>query len=705
MKYVIFLIIMFISIFSSGQKIYKYPETAKNEIEDTIWGKIVIDPYRWLEDIHSERTKDWLKAQEKVKNKCYGITYHPLSKYLSFYSHIDYKPIFKEGKYYFLYRYDSDNQTPSLYYQKDENKEPKFLLNPNSLDKSATTSIDGISISEDNKILALILARNSGDWKTIRFLDIDTKNLLDDSISFVKYSPIYWSGKGIFYMKYDVGDTHESFSGLIKGKSIFYHKIGTKQCSDIQIYRPENEYSDIDFEVTPKHQYLIIYHSRQKNNKQASIVSSMLLPIDTVQELKDFIISSEKGIYFDVLGEVSTGLLVRTNFKAINGAIYKYDPNKTNNGEVFIPQYKERLEYSKMIGDKILKIYNDDKQSFATICDSTGKDLTAWEIPEGYTFSRFSGTTNDSTALYSFNSFFSPASIYKINLNTFERSPLSKTYIWFNNKDLITEKIYYISKDSTRIPMYITHLKNIKLNGNNPTILYGYGGFGISMELFFSVPNIIFLKNGGVLATPCLRGGGDFPGWHEKGMRLNKQNTFDDFICAAEYLIANKYTNPGKIAAMGGSHGGLVVGACMVQRPELFKVVVSESGVFDMLRKETYNIGYISAEEYGTITDSLDFEVLYHYSPINNVKKGVNYPATLLVAYDNDDRVLPYNSFKFISELQSKGSDKNPYILYYQEKAGHSGSDVFAKKIETDAFIYSFIYKYLGLGDIKFSSW
>ena len=409
------------------------------------------------------------------------------------------------------------------------------------------------------------------------------------------------------------------------------------------------------------------------------------------------ILSTDKNTNYDVLGEISGSLLVNSNLDAENGAIYKYDPTKTSHREVFIPQYKERLEYAGIMGNMLVKTYTDSQQSFAVISDTTGQNLTAWEIPEGYTFSRFTGSIDDSIAIYYFNSFFSPSSIYKIDLNTFEREPLKKTYIWFDNTNLTTKKVYYYSNDSTIIPMYITHKKDLELNGNNPTILYGYGGFGISMEPFFSVPNIIFLNSGGVLATPCLRGGGDYPGWHELGMRLNKQNTFDDFISAAQYLIGENYTNPGILAAMGGSNGGLVVGASMVQRPDLFKVVVSEAGVSDMMRYHLFNIGYIYKEEFGNITDSLDFVNLISYSPVNNVKPGVDYPATLLVASDNDDRVLPFHSFKFIAELQDKGSGKNPYTLLYIENSGHSGSPVFEDRISKDAYIYSFIFKYLGI--------
>ncbi|MBN1183254.1 MAG: S9 family peptidase [Bacteroidales bacterium] len=697
MRLFILVLLVSTSIICFGQKDYKYPLTPAKEIWDSVWGRIVYDPYRWLEDINSNETQQWIKLQDKVKDKCYGITYYPLIEYLSSYSQIDYKPIFREGKYYFIYIYEESNQTPSLYFQKNEDKEPKFLFNPNLLDKNSTVSIDEISISSDNKTLAMVLSKNSGDWKTIRFLDIDHKKLLNDTVSFVKYSPVYWYGDGIFYIKYDVNSINESFSGIIKGRALYYHKIGTRQSNDVLIYKPESEFADFNFDVTPEKNYLVLYHTGKNNEKRIYKTSLLKLPFSADKSFRDFIITKNSNLYYNVIGEISDKLLVYTNLNAENGAIYRFDPDKINSGEIFVQQYEERLEYARMIGNKLVRIYNDSQKSIAIISDTIGKDLNSWEIPEGYTFSGFSGTITDSIAIYCFNSFFSPASIYKINLNTFEREPISKTFVLFNNKKLTTEKVFYYSKDSTKIPMYITHRKDIKLNGDNPTILYGYGGFGISMEPFFSVPNIIFLNNGGVLATPCLRGGGDFPGWHEKGKGLNKQNTFDDFIAAAEYLISNNYSNPQKIAAMGGSHGGLVVGACMVQRPDLFKVVVSESGVFDMVRKEFYNVGYLNTEEYGSISDSLDFENMFRYSPVSNVKQGVDYPATLLVASDNDDRVLPFHSFKFLSELQTKGTGNNPYVLYYQEKSGHSGSDVLEKGIETDAFIYSFIFKYFGI--------
>lgn len=284
-----------------------------------------------------------------------------------------------------------------------------------------------------------------------------------------------------------------------------------------------------------------------------------------------------------------------------------------------------------------------------------------------------------------------------MDLNKLKREKLGKTKIQFDNTNLVTQKVHYTAKDGVQIPLYLTYRDDIKLNGNNPVLLDVYGGFGIPAEPFFSLANVAFVRSGGILAVPALRGGGDFPGWHEQGKRLNKQTTFNDFIAAAEFLIKNYYTNPSKIAAMGASHGGLVVAACMIQRPNLFNVVVAESGVLDMMRYHLFNIGYIYEGEFGNIRDSLDFLNLISYSPLHNLREGVNYPATLLVASENDDRVPPFHSFKFLSELQSKGSGKNPYLLYYQRGAGHSGSSIKVSEIDREAYIYSFIFKHLGM--------
>lgn len=692
-----YILIIFLSLLVTVKTIQTVPEAPIKMVTDTIWGQVVEDPYRWLEDINSFTTKSWLEKQALHSNSHRGKYFQNFKNYIEFYSSIDFKPITREGNYYFYFQYDNPEKSPVLYFQTELEKTGKRLFDPSKLSKNKNISIDTYKISSDNRMLALVLSDGMSDWKTIRFLDIATGKLYSDSLNFVKYSPIYWSEDGIFYVSYDVQDKNQSFSGLIGGRSLYYHKIGTSQDDDSLIYASKNHYGFFSFEVTPFGKYLILYNKSINNGKQFTNVLYRNLPLDYQEEFNTLIVSDRKGDFFNVVGEIDNRILVHSNSNAPNGAVFSYDPKKTNSREIFLPQYSEKLDYVKMLYNSVLRIYSNNRQSFALICDLNGKEATSWSTPVGYRFSSFSGSVNEKTAIYHFNSFFSPGTFFQIDLKTFERKPLGKTKTYFDTKDLTTETVWYFSSDSTLIPMHLTYQKGMKKNGKNPTILYGYGGFGISMDPFFDVGNLIFLKNGGILATPALRGGGDYPGWHEQGKRLSKQNTFDDFIAAAEYLVKEKFTQPNKIAAMGGSNGGLVVGATLTQRPDLFKVVIAEAGLFDMLRYHKYNIGYIYEEEFGNCNDSLDFINLMQYSPYHNIKDGIEYPATLLVASANDDRVNPFHSFKFLAQLQQKGTGNNPRILYYLENAGHSGSPVFENRVETDAFIYSFIFEHLGM--------
>jgi prolyl oligopeptidase len=675
-----------------------FPLAQKDPVSDTIWHKCVEDPYRWMEDISSDKTKSWLKSQEEITKKYSGKLAENISEHLGNYLDIDSKHIQKEGKYYFSFYYNARSKGTSIHYQLNPKEESKLLYDPSGIDMNSTMSIEGVKLSDDNKTLAMMISKNGSDWKTIRFLDMESKSLLKDSIRFVKYSDVYWSGNGVFYLQYDVKNESESFKGQIKIKALQYHLLGTEQSKDVALYFPKDDHDYFSFEVTSNGKYLILSRSYQIKDEHQRYISFRHLPLIQDEEFKNFIETHTKNFYFDVIGESNGKFIVATNLNAMNGAVYKYDVDKINSYEKFIPQYKERLISSVLINDKkILALYNGDKKSFAMVDDSSGKKLTAWAIPEGFSFSGLSYSPGDSILIYYFNSFFCPSSAYKVNLNTFQSELLSKTIVHFSFQDLTTEMVYYKSKDSTVIPMYLTHKKDLKLDGKNPVILYGYGGFGIAMKPFFDANNIPFLNSGGLLAVPQLRGGGDFPDWHEQGERLKKQNTFDDFISAAEYLIKENYTKPDLIAAMGGSNGGLLVGACMTQRPDLFKVVISKAGVLDMMRYDQFNTAYLWHAEYGSIKDSLDFENLIKYSPVQNVKRNVEYPATLVVASDNDDRVNPFHSFKFLAQLQSNGSGKNPYVLYYQENAGHGSSRNWQDRLNADGYIYAFIYRYLGI--------
>ena len=661
---------------------------------DTIWGKVVEDKYRWLEDLESTETNDWLKVQDSIRiverSGKFNFVYDKISLYSKVYS--DY--VFKKGSYYFKFFREERYPTASLYYSLDGFfSQDRFLFNPYKMDKKNLLGIDQVEISSDDKTLALVLSKNGSDWKTIRFLDMNTKQLLDDTLENVKYSSMFWFRDGVFYSKFDVKDTKESFKSIIKGQKLFYHKLGTKQENDILIYEPENELSFIRFSVTLGEKYMVL--ECKKNNSHVLSISQ-LTNINKI-EFNDFIIYKNDELFYNVLGELNGKLLVHSNLNAPNGAIYSFLPDKVNQGEIFVPGIKDQLENVRIIGQKLFCTYDELNQSYGLIVDSTGLDVYKWRIPEGSRFTHISGGIYDSQAIFRFSSFTSPSSVYKLDLNTYKSTSITTTYINYDDKLLQTKKIFYTSKDSTVIPMYITFKSGLKFNGENPVLLYGYGGFGKSMEPFFKPSNILFLMKGGILATPCLRGGGDFPGWHEKGKRLNKQNTFDDFIAAAEYLIKENITVSSKIAVMGGSNGGLVVGACMVQRPDLFKVVVSEAGLLDMLRFHLFNIGYLWKKEYGTVADKEDFDNLLSYSPYHRIKAGTKYPATLLVASDNDDRVAPFHSFKFLASLQENGINKNPSVLYYHKRAGHSGNASYEESLQEDAYIYSFIFKHLGM--------
>jgi prolyl oligopeptidase len=681
-----------------------YPQAPRHGIADTLWGTVIEDPYRWLENINSDQTRAWLTDQKKLQEKASGRNYRGLTTFLPVYSGIKNRPMFKDGKFCFVFKIDKIYKTRALYYATHPGNVFSLLFDPSRSFRNRDFSIDDVSVSCDNRTIALVLSENAGDWKTIRFLDIESKKMLDDSLMFVKYSGIHWHDDGVFYIKYDVEDISESFTGSIKGRTLYYHKLGTSQQDDIPIYKPDDEYEHFGYSVTPGKNFLILYQTKHIQDIEFTSISAMSLHENHGGGFKEFIISPGGQIYFNVIGELDGNILVHSNLNAPNGMIYLYDPSKVNQADVFVAQFRDQLEYARPVRNNLLKIYRARDQAYAVISDLKGNNLTAWRIPAGFTFNGFNASGNDSIAIYSFSSFVCPPSFYKINLDNFKRERLSEIYTFFETDDLVTEKVYYHSKDSTLVPMYLTYKKGMRQNGNNPTILYGYGGFGISMNPFFDVANISFLRNGGLLATPALRGGGDFPGWHEQGRRLNKQNTIDDFIAAAGFLIANNYTNPKRIAAMGGSNGGLVVAAAMVQRPDLFKAVVASAGVHDMMRYHLFNIGHIHVHEFGNVNDSVDFANLLSYSPLHNVQEGVDYPATLLVASGNDDRVLPFHSFKLLAELQAKGSGSNPYILYFDEHAGHSGNHIMLDRIETRAYIYAFIFQHLNMGRITYTN-
>lgn len=684
------------NLWLNAQQRIEYPVAPKGSVVDTIWGQAVSDPYRAMEAIHSPAVEQWVAAQEKLTKKA-GRRIASKAQTIDMLSQVNYKPLIRQRGYNFFYSYAQSGETPSLYLQPGENRQQVLLFNPKSIAKEKSVSISDFALSPNKQTLALTLSSNGSDWREVRFLRMNTKELLTDELRFVKYSTIAWHGDGVLYASYTVDSTAQALSGNIGGRALYYHRLGTDQSRDILLFKPSEANDFFSYEVTPDAKWLVVYHTIRSDRGVQNLVSSVSLSDSLVGELKPFLSIPDNRYEIEVVGSLNDSLIVFTNLLAPNGQVILFSRDRLNEGRKLIPEQGSLLTQVKLLNGKLVCQYNNHHREQVAIHNLSGEKVSQWSIPEGFSITDLTGSTDDSMAVYSFHSYYTPPTVYSINLNTFVRKPVGKTIIGYNHKQFSTILLSYKSKDSTEIPIFITYRKGVILNGNNPVLLYGYGGFGISTKPFYDPMLMAFLLDGGVLAMPAIRGGGDFPGWHDAGRRLNKQNSIDDFIAAAEFLTKSGFTNPNRLAIMGGSNGGLIVGAALTQRPELFRTAVSESGVFDMLRYQNYNIGYSYLPEYGSVNDSSDFINLRSYSPVHNVKAGIHYPSTLLVASDNDDRVSPFHSFKFLAELQAKGDGKNPYLLYYQHNAGHAGSDVYKSELEKRGFVVGWLERELGM--------
>ncbi len=689
MKTIIAVLLFLHPLWCWTQPTISYPATPQHPVLDTLWGKVITDPFRWLENIHNPEVEEWISKQEKLTTRYakWKIARDPSVAKLS---EVGYQPLVRQGHYYFQLSYANGGETQSLYGQTSTKQQPVLLFNPNRKGEKIT-AIDSYLLSPDDHTLALMLSVNGSDWRTTRFLDIKSRTLLSDELRFVKYSNIAWYGNGVFYIRYAANSAETAFEGNIGGRALYYHRLGTKQTEDPLIFKPTLSTDFFSFDVTQDQHFLAIYHTVPINGKLFNQLSAMNLTDSLNTTIVPVLTVADSRLSFEVVGAANDSLIVLTNLLAPKGQVLLFSTKEENHGQVLIPESNAMLTQLKLLDGKLLCLYSDSLREKFVVHKLNGELVGEWSIPSGYAVYDISGSATDSLAIYSFQSYYAPPTVYQVNLRTLSRRSIGKTLINYNYRQFNTIILTYKSKDSTEIPLYVTYKKGLQLNGNNPVLLYGYGGFGIPSKPFYDPANVAFLLRGGVLAVPAIRGGGDFPGWHEAGSRLNKQKSFDDFAAAAQYLIRMGFTNPNRLAIMGGSNGGLVVGAAITQHPELFKAAVAESGLFDMLRYHLYNIGYSYSAEYGSVADSSDFVNLLSYSPVQNVRKGVHYPAVLLVASDNDDRLSPFHSFKFLAELQAKGNGKNPYLLYYQHNAGHTGSDVFNAEVEKKAFVIGWI--------------
>ena len=674
------------------QKKLTYPNAEKVDTVDVYFGTEVADPYRWLENDTSAATAAWVEAENKVTNEY--LAQIPFRKQLlerltnlANYEKIG-APFKKHGKYYFYKNNGLQNQSV-LYVQDSLEEEPRVFLDPNKLSDDGTVALTGLSFSNDGKYAAYTISRSGSDWTEIYVLDAATGQLLDDHIEWAKFTGASWQGDGFYYSAYDAPVKGKEFSNVNENHKIYYHKIGTPQAEDKLIYQNPAYPKRFYYAGTSEDERILFVHESgagRGNNLFIKDLKKANAPF--IQLTTDF------DYQYSPIEVIGNNIYLFTNYGAPKNRIMVADINnpKLENWKELVPEMESVLSSAEVIGGKLFLTYDKDASNHAYVYSLEGKRIHEIKLPSLGSVG-FSGTKDDKECFFMFTSFTIPGAIYKYDMdkNSYElyRAPEVK----FNSDDFVTEQAFFSSKDGTQIPMFLTYKKDLVRDGNNPVFLYGYGGFGISLNPGFTTSRIPFLENGGIYAQVNLRGGSEYgEEWHIAGTKMQKQNVFDDFISAAEYLINNKYTNPEKIAIVGGSNGGLLVGACMTQRPDLFKVAIPQVGVMDMLRYHKFTIGWNWASDYGTSEDSQEmFEYLKGYSPLHNLKPGTQYPATMVTTADHDDRVVPAHSFKFAATLQECNDGTNPTIIRIDSKAGHGAGKPMAKVLEEQADIYGFI--------------
>lgn len=670
-----------------------YPETKTIDHTDNYFDSIVPDPYRWLEDDRSTETGEWVKSQNEVSfdylNKIpfRGAIRERLAK---LWDYEKYSAPFKEGDYTYFYKNDGLQNQYVLYRQKGENT-PEVFLNPNDFSTDGTTSLAGIDFSLDGSRAAYQISEGGSDWRKVIVLDAMSKNMLEDTLLDVKFSGLAWKGsEGFYYSSYDKPKEGSALSGKTQYHKLFYHKLGTPQSVDALVFGGEKTPRRyIGAFVTEDQQYLVITAAVSTSGNELYIKSLKNSNTPIVNVIDNF----DKE--HQVVHSEGDWLFIYTTLNAPNGRLVKVkasNPAPENWTDV-ISERKEPLSISTG-GGYFFASYLKDALSLVEQVDLNGKVVRTISLPGKGTASGFSGKWKDPVLYFTFTSYTQPATIYSLDVKSGKSSIYKESKVDFNPADFESRQVFYQSKDGTKVPLIITYKKGLVLNGKNPTLLYGYGGFNISLTPGFSTSNIVWMENGGVYAVANLRGGGEYgEDWHVQGTKLKKQNVFDDFIAAAEYLIKEKYTAKEYLAISGGSNGGLLVGAAMTQRPDLFKVALPAVGVLDMLRYHQFTAGAGWAFDYGTAQDSPEmFNYLKGYSPYHNLREGVTYPATLVTTADHDDRVVPAHSFKFAARLQKAHKGDSPVLIRIETNAGHGAGKPTAKIIDEQADKWAFTF-------------
>ena len=668
-----------------------YPETKKGTVVDTYFEQEVADPYRWLEDDMSDETAEWVKAQNKVT---FGyldqIPYRSALKdrLSKLWNYEKIGAPFKEGDHEYYYKNDG-LQNQYVIYRKKEGAEDEVFLDPNTFSNEGTTSLGGLSFSKNGKVAAYSISEGGSDWRKVIVMDTETKEIMEDTLVDVKFSGISWKGNdGFYYSSYDKPEGSE-LSAKTDQHKLYFHKLGTKQSDDQLIFggTEEEKRRYVGGSVTEDDKYLIITGSVSTSGNDMFIQDLSQENAPLVQVVSGF----DSDSY--VIENSGDKLYIVTNLNAPNQRIITVDAKNptTDNWQDFIPETENVLSPGTGSGYFFAE-YMKDAVSVVKQYDYDGKLVREVELPGVGSVGGFGGKKEADVIYYSFTNYVTPSSIYKFDPKGGTSELYRAPEIDFDPSQYESKQVFYTSKDGTKVPMIITHKKGLELNGQNPTILYGYGGFNISLTPSFSIANTVWMENGGIYAVPNLRGGGEYgKKWHDAGTQMKKQNVFDDFIAAAEYLIDNQYTSSDYLAIRGGSNGGLLVGATMTQRPDLMKVALPAVGVLDMLRYHTFTAGAGWAYDYGTSEQSKEmFDYLKGYSPVHNVKQETQYPATLVTTGDHDDRVVPAHSFKFAAELQDKQTGSNPTLIRIETDAGHGAGTPVSKTIEQYADIFGF---------------
>lgn len=684
-----------IASFGQDKNPIEYPETKKGETVDVYFGTEVNDPYRWLEDDRSAETAAWVEAQNKV-------TYAYLQQ-IPFRDSLknrleklwNYEKIsapFIEGDFTYYYKNDG-LQSQSVLYRKDKAGKESVFLDPNTFSKDGTTSLGGLDFSGDGSKVAYAISEGGSDWRKVILMDALTNRVMEDTIIDVKFSGLSWRGnEGFYYSSYDKPKGSE-LSAKTDQHKLYFHKLGTSQKEDKVIFGADQKRRYVGGNVTEDDHYLVITASTSTYGNEL-FIKDLTKPDSPIVTIVDNFNSDNY-----VMDNEGSKLFIVTDLNAPNKRIVTVDVSnpKAANWKDFIPETENVLSPSTCSGF-IFANYMIDAVSAIKQYDYSGKLIRDIQLPGLGTAGGFSGKKKDKIVYYSFTNYTTPGTIYALEPKSGESAVYEKPNVDFKSEEYESKQIFYTSKDGTRIPMIITHKKGLKLDGKNPTMLYGYGGFNISLTPSFSISNAVWMENGGVFAVPNLRGGGEYgKRWHDAGTKMQKQNVFDDFIAAAEYLITQKYTSSDFLAVRGGSNGGLLVGAAMTQRPELMKVALPAVGVMDMLRYHTFTSGAGWAYDYGTAQDSQAmFKYIKGYSPVHNVKSGTQYPATMVTTGDHDDRVVPAHSFKFAAELQEKQAGNNPTLIRIDVKAGHGAGKSVSATIQENVDIQAFTLYNMG---------